>query len=295
MVASLGIIKAWLSSAKDVPHSRSTLFEHLVATHSILSAWNVSPYVSRAGLIHSVYSTQFFFDGIFTLDQRPQVRTMVGKKAEALAYQFCTLDRHTLWGEVKVSSIPSLLHAKAHSGVGLVRLDRSTIVSLAQLECANEVEQACGDNGSPGHWMSWTLATIQALPGGVPLKLKTLPAITEKDEASAREAYEKYLYSGCVDQSLLIESVSLNPNVPEVYTFLAITALDQRQFELAHKHNRKALELRKAWGCSWDRRIQDKDWADITSQLAAAVAAQNRPAISVSSLRARLLKEVEIQ
>jgi len=73
----------------NTPHSGATLFEHLSETYEIMKTMEFPRYVCLAGLYHSVYDTEFFNAGLNI--SRDQVTNLIGKKAEELVYQFCTL------------------------------------------------------------------------------------------------------------------------------------------------------------------------------------------------------------
>ncbi len=73
----------------NIPHSGSTLFDHLSGTYGLMKTSGFNRYVCLAGLFHSVYDTEYF-----TADfpiTREEVINVIGKKAENLVHLFCTL------------------------------------------------------------------------------------------------------------------------------------------------------------------------------------------------------------
>ncbi len=50
----------------------------------------------QAGMFHSIYGTQQFQGFKLALDQRPQVRDLIGERAEQLGYLNCAMDRASL-------------------------------------------------------------------------------------------------------------------------------------------------------------------------------------------------------
>jgi hypothetical protein len=74
-----------------IPHSGSTLFNHLYKTFCILKNLNQSSDVCIAGLLHSVYDTDYFSAGLsFTKDD---ITELVGVDAESLVDIFCSANR----------------------------------------------------------------------------------------------------------------------------------------------------------------------------------------------------------
>jgi len=78
---------------KQIRHSGRDFFEHLKGTHDLLRDWGNPEYLCLAGLFHSIYGTQFFKHKTLSLEQRDALIDLIGVKAEALAYLFCTQDR----------------------------------------------------------------------------------------------------------------------------------------------------------------------------------------------------------
>src|SRR5205807_2348343 len=50
----------------------------------------------RAGMFHSIYGTQLFQGFKLPLERRPELREVIGERAERLAYLNCAMDRATL-------------------------------------------------------------------------------------------------------------------------------------------------------------------------------------------------------
>ncbi|HEU0068679.1 MAG TPA: hypothetical protein VFQ26_05370 [Nitrospiraceae bacterium] len=81
---------------EDVPHSGHKGFlAHLVAVYSDLEEWGCSRDVCRAGLFHSIYGTELFRRWSLPLDRRPDIRALIGERAEWIAYVNCMMDRST--------------------------------------------------------------------------------------------------------------------------------------------------------------------------------------------------------
>ena len=79
--------------AEDTEHSGGTLLDHLVGVSNILEEMGAPQHVQDAGLFHSIYGTAVFHHQ--TTADRSVVQSVIGEKAEHLAYLFCILGRET--------------------------------------------------------------------------------------------------------------------------------------------------------------------------------------------------------
>jgi hypothetical protein len=50
----------------------------------------------RAGMFHSIYGTEQFQGFTVPLERRPEIRSLIGERAERLAYLNCAMDRASL-------------------------------------------------------------------------------------------------------------------------------------------------------------------------------------------------------
>ncbi len=73
----------------NVAHSRSTFFSHCFNIYNMLKEKGLEENVCLAGLYHSIYGTESFKTPL-NID-RETVRLFIGKYAENLVYQFCTI------------------------------------------------------------------------------------------------------------------------------------------------------------------------------------------------------------
>jgi hypothetical protein len=77
----------------EIPHTETTYLAHLVGLHHYMKEQGCAEEVCRAGLFHSIYGTELFQGFRLPLEKRPQVRTLIGERAEKLAYLNCAMDR----------------------------------------------------------------------------------------------------------------------------------------------------------------------------------------------------------
>jgi hypothetical protein len=81
---------------EEVPHTSKTYLGHLIGVYRLMEAGGCDAEVCRAGMFHSIYGTQQFQGFKLALDRRPEVRRLIGERAERLAYLNCVLDRASL-------------------------------------------------------------------------------------------------------------------------------------------------------------------------------------------------------
>jgi hypothetical protein len=81
---------------KDLPHTGKTYLAHAIGVYTDMKAWGVDEELCHAAMFHSVYGTQGFQDYTLSLERRGEVRSLIGDRAERLAYWNCAMDRATL-------------------------------------------------------------------------------------------------------------------------------------------------------------------------------------------------------
>jgi len=79
-----------------VPHTGKTYLAHLAGVYHLMETQGCDEELCRAGLFHSIYGTQQFQGFTLPLDRRPEIRTLIGERAERLAYLNCAMDRASL-------------------------------------------------------------------------------------------------------------------------------------------------------------------------------------------------------
>src|SRR5438067_5033327 len=78
---------------EKVPHSQKSYLGHLVSVYRLMENEGCTEEVCRAGMFHSIYGTEKFQRFALPLASRPEVRTLIGDRAERLAYINCAMDR----------------------------------------------------------------------------------------------------------------------------------------------------------------------------------------------------------
>lgn len=80
---------------ENVPHTEKTYLGHLVNVYRLMESEGCEHEVCAAGMFHSIYGTQQFQGFKLGLEQRGDVRAMIGTRAEKLAYLNCAMQRET--------------------------------------------------------------------------------------------------------------------------------------------------------------------------------------------------------
>jgi len=80
---------------EKVEHTQKNYLAHLLAVYRFMKDAGCDENLCRAGMFHSIYGTQQFQGFKLELDQRPQVRKLIGDRAERLAYLNCAMYRPT--------------------------------------------------------------------------------------------------------------------------------------------------------------------------------------------------------
>jgi hypothetical protein len=78
---------------EEISHTKKSYLSHLVGVYRFLEERGCSAEVCRAGMFHSIYGTEMFQGFTLPLERRPEVRALIGERAERLAYLNCAMDR----------------------------------------------------------------------------------------------------------------------------------------------------------------------------------------------------------
>jgi hypothetical protein len=78
---------------ENIPHTRKSYLGHLISVYRLMETQGCTEELCRAGMFHSIYGTQKFQGFKLPLERRPEVRDLIGERAEKLAYLNCAMDR----------------------------------------------------------------------------------------------------------------------------------------------------------------------------------------------------------
>jgi len=79
----------------EIDHSGHDFLTHLTAVHDLLDQHDAEPELAAAGLFHSIYGTEKFQGFSLPLTERVRVRSLIGERAEFVAWLNCIMDRAT--------------------------------------------------------------------------------------------------------------------------------------------------------------------------------------------------------
>jgi len=119
-------------------HSNQSLLDHLIGTRAILLDWNADDSLAAAGLFHSVYGTESFRQEAVPVALRPQVREVIGERAEELAYTFGAMAKETFATSVERGT--DFWVEDRHTG-DRIQMDTGQWSALCELVVANWLEQ----------------------------------------------------------------------------------------------------------------------------------------------------------
>jgi len=122
----------------EIRHSGRDFYTHLKGTHDLLRAWENPEPVCLAGLFHSIYGTLHFRRRAFPIHNRRIIRDLIGEEAEFLAYVFCVTERPKAFLAQAAAAKIVLYDDYADE---IIRLSRSDLNKLLEIEVANLVEQ----------------------------------------------------------------------------------------------------------------------------------------------------------
>jgi hypothetical protein len=81
---------------EQVRHTGKSYLAHLVGVYKLMEAQGCPEELCRAGMFHSIYGTERFQGFKLPLESRSELRSLIGERAECLAYINCAMDRSTL-------------------------------------------------------------------------------------------------------------------------------------------------------------------------------------------------------
>jgi hypothetical protein len=77
----------------EVAHSNKSFLAHLIGVYKLMEAKGCSEELCQAGMFHSIYGTQQFQGFKLGVERRPDIRALIGERAERLAYLNCAMFR----------------------------------------------------------------------------------------------------------------------------------------------------------------------------------------------------------
>jgi hypothetical protein len=119
-------------------HGDIKLIDHLKGTSKILKNWLCREDLCVAGLVHSIYGTESYNNKPIDLKYREQIESVIGIKAENLAYMFGAHIKSSLWLNLK--RVDNYKITDRLVGKDLL-LNKRQLTDLMTLTLANWLEQ----------------------------------------------------------------------------------------------------------------------------------------------------------
>ncbi|HTU91186.1 MAG TPA: hypothetical protein VMF69_13995 [Gemmataceae bacterium] len=86
---------------EQVAHTGKSYLAHLIGVYKLMETQACTEETCRAGLFHSIYGTERFQGFKLPLERRAEVRSLIGERAERLAYLNCAMNRASFDRAVK--------------------------------------------------------------------------------------------------------------------------------------------------------------------------------------------------
>ena len=125
---------------ENIRHGGRPFYEHLKGTMDLLKAQGAPDYVQVAGLFHAIYSTAKFHTKAASLDERAEIRKLIGEPAERLIYIFCASEHRPEAWLTRVEH-PAPYDIKDRFDGSVIELSARDLFDLLTIELANLVEQ----------------------------------------------------------------------------------------------------------------------------------------------------------
>ena len=127
----------------EVAHTGHDFLTHLKSVKATVESVGGDREMARAGLFHSIYGTQGFQDFSLPLEERAQVRDLVGERAEFTAYCNCVMDRATFDAAVAeaLAGDGDAFEICDREGSPPIQLNRQQLTDLAEVHVCDWLEQ----------------------------------------------------------------------------------------------------------------------------------------------------------
>jgi hypothetical protein len=254
--------KELLWEAAEFTHSRSTLLNHLVGTYQILCTWGMPQEICRAGLFHSIYSTQYYNDQLISEKQRDRVALALGPTVERLVFLFCKLRREEIYNIADLGEYATHANIPRHDTHEKIKVARSEIRALVILECANIAEQSADKDWGPAVWINKIARWCNLGDLAGPFDGYAEHLHTPYSDAISLRLYRWLCECRTPDEgeAFLSELVTLSPLPGEIYLLAGLSDLCLERFDSAVSNFSNAHRKLLALGTAWDKRLPLPEW-----------------------------------
>jgi hypothetical protein len=134
---------------EKVPHTSKTYLGHLINVYRLMKEQGCSEELCRAGMFHSIYGTEQFQGFKLELDRRPELRNLIGERAERLGYLNCAMDRASFDLALEQSEEPYRFRDRITGEE--IALDRQDFDDLCKVHLYDWLEQVPRSRFGWGH------------------------------------------------------------------------------------------------------------------------------------------------
>ena len=126
----------------EIDHSGHDFLTHLTAVHDLLEKHDAGQELAAAGLFHSIYGTEKFQGFSLPLSERERVRSLIGERAEFVAWLNCIMDRTTFDAAVSAALAGErMLSISDRDGNPPIELSIDQLCDLAAVHLFDWLEQ----------------------------------------------------------------------------------------------------------------------------------------------------------
>ena len=236
--------------SQEPPFGRSAQYAHVRGTRAILEAWRQSEHVVAGWLFASVSG------------ERAAIRSIIGERAERVAYSFGALSRTKLFA---MASSGAIAKDGAYSLVDRFTnercsVDGETLGELVVLHLASEAERCCGPERQPAAWLA---LGIRDVVGRVPPIFEGCRArVDAADERRLLAAYER-CWAGAALDAVLIPESGANAPIAEPWLIAAFFALARGDVDDTRAKAQIGQGLLRGWNVAWDKRLSLRQWREL--------------------------------
>jgi len=262
---------------RALPHAHGRpLAAHLRGTREILRAWQQPMWIQLGGLFHSIYGTDDYRNSALAISQREDLRLLIGKRAERLAYLFAASRKQDIVASASASDLqtrqPPRLPDRFTGAHNL--LTREELFALLVLLMANQAEQTAAKDSLPGNWLADLTAHRQLLDenaGVVPPVLQKLH-FSREQETKLIAAYRSAMNNvgaGHLHTALrsLEEIEQAFPHLPESCLWRALIELQTENRAHSKRLAEEGASRLRSWGTAWDKRLTIHEWLRVARAL----------------------------
>ncbi len=123
----------------DMAHTGKSYLGHLIAVHRLMLDAGCEFDACRAGMFHSIYGTEEFQRFQLPLERRDEIRTLIGERAERLAYLNCAMDRASFDASLVLGHTPYPMRDRFTGDE--VKLDEAEFADLCAIHLYDWLEQ----------------------------------------------------------------------------------------------------------------------------------------------------------